>query len=741
LAPGEISQPISITLYAPNREHYTFQTIVKALTNSAPGGYAVEHTLGQTLVNESGTTDTVMVSLNSQPATDVVVAVAVSDESEVSVSPLLLTFTPLDWETPQPVEVQGVDDVDVDGDQRAYLRFAIDPVASDAAFHGAADQILAVVTEDNETAVASVIEHGELGYVLVANSPRVERYDITNEAWLAPIPLPGAPGPATVLHVDDDGMYIAYGKGVYRYDLDGGGRTHLLTLEYDVEGIHSDGDLLIINYSQGNYARLASLSKTTNTVIDTYYKYLHRISGSSIAPELNRIIGRSPGLVYVDYNDDGTFNGEGANRDSGDHPRASRTWIFPNGAKVVDDGGTIYSTDGLEYLNSFGGSLDDIDFLGGDVPIVLSGNTLTAYTQGIQPTGSYTLTYTPSEIFVNPTHVITFTEDIHSTTGVEVGLVALTELNPAPPGLAVDPVGLPYTPDSMELAPDGTMLLYSKSHQSIFRWDTTTQSYGPTIPLIGTAKYMAYSSDTNTAYLVYESGLVRQIDLSVPDPVEEPFVELPGFPVGLSTAGPYVFAVEYLDFKYMHYTFAPDGTLIESVQRYRASGEYVWSDVNQKMYYLRGTSPTDLMWEEINADGTSYEGEAPGGIGGYKDSPLHTNYGFTYPIHVSPDGGVALLGSGIIHDALTLERSTLALANSITDAAWLGDELFTIRSLSGISEIQVWDTTTYGLLRSIQLPGVAHALMLLSGDRMLAVTLDAGGIPVFTVMNGNLETV
>ena len=208
------------------------------------------------------------------------------------------------------------------------------------------------------------------------------------------------------------------------------------------------------------------------------------------------------------------------------------------------------------------------------------------------------------------------------------------------------------------------------------RWNPTTQTYGATIPLVGTPDYMAYSATTNTIYTAYHSGLVRKIDLSAATPSEAPFATLAGSPIGLSTAGQYLFAADGTGAWATHYTFAPDGTKIDAVDWNYYSSEYVWNDANQKMYFFRDdTSPNDILWEEINANGTAYTGEPAGGIRSEMDSPLHDSAGFVHPIRVAPDGSVVVLGSGVIHDAKTLARSTMALANSITDAAWLGGEL------------------------------------------------------------------
>jgi len=583
---------------------------------------------------------------------------------------------------------------------------------------------------------ATVFEHGDIGYFLNANPPRLERYDIPHEAWLSPVLLADSDGGPTAGLVDDDGIYVAYDKAVYRYDADGGGRTHVLNAQDPVIALHSDGNLLFVNHTAGLYARFISVNKTTNTIVDTFENYVDSVRGSSIARGVNRIFGRTQGISpsdisYVAYDDNGNFTGGGASPYHGDYPGASITWVFPNDGKVVDNSGTIYSTSGLTRMASFGSSITDIDFFGDDVPIILSGDKLTAYTSGILPAGSTTLDGSPSEIFVNDTNVITFTPDATLPSGFRAATVPLSELDAPTPGEPVDPVGLPFTPDKIERSADGDVLLYSKTHQSIFRWDPATRSYSATIPLVGTAEFMAYSAVTDTAYLAYESGLINQIRLGAANPAEVPFAILPDNPIGLATCGEYVFAADPSGAWCTHYTFAPDGTLVDSVDWNYYSREYIWSSANQKMYFFRDdTSPNDLLSEEIHADG---------GIGGKMDSPLHTSTGFSHPIRVAPDGSVVVLGSGMIHDATSLARQTLALANSISDAAWLGRQLYTVRGIAGTTQYQRWAEPTYALERTVQTTGNPHALLAIAEDRLLGITIDSRGIPVFTVMNGNLD--
>ncbi len=595
---------------------------------------------------------------------------------------------------------------------------------------------------------ATVMEHGDIGYFLNASADRVERYDILNEQWLAPVDLEGDIGTPTVLNVDDDGLYVAYDKVAYRFKPDGTGRTHLLNAQYRIQAIHTDGNLLFLNHTYGNYARLISINKTTNTVIDTIEDYGDTIFGSSIATDVNRIFGRrlytSPtDITYLTYDDRGNLADQvGSSMYHGHYPTASQTWVFPDGTKVVDDSGTVYLTGGLTWSNSLGSRVDDLDFLGSDFPVILSGNTLTIYSPGLLPAGSITLGHRPTNIFVSDTSVITFTPDTSLESGFRPDVVPLSEFQPAMPGQAVDPTGLAYIPDKLEVTADGVVLLFSKSQQSIFRWDPASQSYLTTIPLVGAPEYMAYSAETNTVYLAYATGLIRKIDLGAPAPVESPFTILPARPTGLSTAGKYLFAVDPSGYGPTHYTFGPDGTLVDSVDWSEYSREFVWSDANQKMYFFRdGISPNDLHWEEIDATGSAYASEPPGGIGNIRESPLHTSDGFLHPIRVAPDGSVVVLGSGVIHDAQTLARNTLALANAITDATWLEGELYTVRNIAGVVQYQHWALPTYEMDRVLQVPGTAHALLTVPGNRLLGITLDSQGVPAFTVMDRNFSVV
>ena len=114
--------------------------------------YAIVQSGNDTTVSESGTSDTLSVSLNAAPNSDVVLVATTSDVDEAVVSMSPITFTPSNWDVPQTITVTGVDDDFADGEQLSIVRFSIDDLLSDSEFHALSDTVIGVHTTDDETA-------------------------------------------------------------------------------------------------------------------------------------------------------------------------------------------------------------------------------------------------------------------------------------------------------------------------------------------------------------------------------------------------------------------------------------------------------------------------------------------------------------------------------------------------------------------------------------------------------------
>jgi len=591
--------------------------------------------------------------------------------------------------------------------------------------------------EDRRVLAASIVEYNNVGYFFESSSPVVARYDIAQSTWLAPITLQNAStGPQTA-HVDANGIYVAFGQTAYRYSNSGTSRTHLINLPSAISAIHSDGNLLFLNYSIDLYARFVSINKNNNTIIDSVENYVYAVAGSSIAPNRNTIYGRSLGispadLTFVTYTDNGRFGvARGDGPYHGDFPGATRTWVFPDESKVVDNAGIVYATSDLTYANRIG-PIQDIDFFESQLPFVLNADEVTAYSRAFLPTGSVTLDAAAIKIFVTGDSVIAFFADAAASNGYRTQSIPIADFKPADPNAPIDPTGLAYVPDWTTVSTQGRVLLLSKEHQSIFRWNPTTLAYDTTIPLQGAPSYITYARESELIYAVYASGMIYKIDLKQANPREVPFYRLPGLPAGLSMAGEFLFAADDAGAWHTHYVISSQGTLMHSRDWNYYSNEYVWNPTNRRMYFFRDdSSPNDLIYETISSTGVL---QVP------VDSPYHDSFGWEHPIRISGDGQSVLLGSGSVFDARTLERRPYGLSNRVTDSLWFAGRWITLRTILDVPQLQEWAGPTYELLQVLQLePGLAHSLHRLTNERMLAVTVPHDGVPAFAILDQQLQ--
>ena len=113
-------------------------------------GFTLDPT-GGLIVSEFGDSDTFTIVLNTQPTSNVTIALTSTDLTEGTVSPASVTFTPGNWNIPQTVTVTGVNDALVDGNQMFFITTA-PAVSADLAYAGLNPPDIDVTNVDNETA-------------------------------------------------------------------------------------------------------------------------------------------------------------------------------------------------------------------------------------------------------------------------------------------------------------------------------------------------------------------------------------------------------------------------------------------------------------------------------------------------------------------------------------------------------------------------------------------------------------
>lgn len=584
----------------------------------------------------------------------------------------------------------------------------------------------------------AVESDGVVHFFFLNGENRIERYDLGASSWLSTINVtPPLGSSMTEGWVDEDGIYLAFEKTLRRYDLDGGNQVHVRNTPFDIQGILSDNNYIIIAYQQSYDRYFSSILKSDNSIVDDADVGFYSSQGYSIDPVNRVIFSRSTGvspsdILRLPYGEDGMFGTQDDSPHHGDYPTGTQTFVFPDGQRVLDSSGTIYSSGTLDYLASFAGSVDDIEFYGGTVPIVLRGDTLIGYSSSILETGRRTMVRSANTIALDGDAILAFYPDSGRAQGIGIIHVRVSDLNPEDPGDPVDPVGALYTPEKIMLGEDGILYLFSRKFQSIFRWDVATRQYLETIPLAVLPKDVTYSAAHEKIYTAIESGEIRVLDPTVSPMTEVPFYNLPDEPLSIDFAGDFVFAVDPSGAWESHYVISETGELLDSEEWRHPSREFEWCETTRKLYFFRdSSSPNDILQISIDENGIMSDDD---------DSPYHGGVGTLIPIRAKPDGSVVLLGSGEIFDGETLERETYNLPQSIVDGEWMSDDvLTTLREYNSQTLVERY-TSNYGVDDYTLLSGTPHRIFPLDNGASLIVVIK-DEVPKFVIVDSNLDVV
>ncbi len=165
--------------------HYTIVTAAASSSDSKYSGMSVDDvsvvnrdddTAGIDIsptsgleTTEAGGSDTFQIVLTSQPTADVKVGLTSSNTSEGIVSLPSVTFTAVNWKTPQTVTVRGVEDAVDDGDV-GYTIFTAPATSNDSKYGGIDAANIAVLNRDDDTAGVEIsrtsgLETTEMGGV------------------------------------------------------------------------------------------------------------------------------------------------------------------------------------------------------------------------------------------------------------------------------------------------------------------------------------------------------------------------------------------------------------------------------------------------------------------------------------------------------------------------------------------------------------------------------------------------
>ncbi|MDB6135151.1 MAG: Immunoglobulin I-set domain protein [Verrucomicrobiales bacterium] len=567
---------------------------------------------------------------------------------------------------------------------------------------------------------------GDVYYFAFSGPARIERFSIPTRTWLSPVAMNA---PATALWVDSDGIYAVEGRSVLRWNPDGGGRTLLSTAGNDILSVATVEDVLI--YFHG--FTTVALNKKTGVLLDAPGDRDGGV-GVSYYPPLNRLFllatpGSSINLGMLDIGPDGKYLESFDSPDGSRYPKGTRTFPFPNAGRVADNTGNVYSTDSLEHLGTLGAAFTDLAFRGPDVPIVLRGGKLFAYTNTLLEAGSFDLGSTAGQrVVVDGTDALVFLTDNGNEHGLSLRTVPLDSLRAPVPELPKDPSGLSFTVDDAFMDQNGTVHLLSKAQSSLFRWSATARKWEDTIPLLGSPSRITHAPDLNSVYLNYRSNQLRLMKL-VPPFTEEFFAKVIGDQGDMAAMGDLVYTTRRAVFEVL----SPLGAVLSNGGD---SGGYtatqcVWDPVRRRVYHFRDRSNgTYLLFETFDATGQkTAQGQA--------DYPSLDG---SKPIRVSADGTLVATATGPIFRASDM-KSVTVLQTSMKDMIWQGNRLLGLEAAGASSSlVQRWDSA-WKRAASVSLAGSPERLFPLDGGQVLVITRTEPGRPVFHILDADLNPV
>ena len=165
------------------------------IIDDEPPGVTVAESGGSTAATEGGATDTYTLTLQSQPTADVTITIMA--DTQVSVNPAVVVFTPLNWNLPRTVTVTAVDDFVAEGLHGGLITH--EAASADPDYHGIGMADVAVAVTDNDAAGVVLVHSGGSTDVIEGGGPDTYTAVLTSEPLADVIVSPLPDGQTTVV--------------------------------------------------------------------------------------------------------------------------------------------------------------------------------------------------------------------------------------------------------------------------------------------------------------------------------------------------------------------------------------------------------------------------------------------------------------------------------------------------------------------------------------------------------------
>jgi len=678
-----------------------------SVSSSEPGDYWVQVTNPAGSIKSSTATVTVVPPPGPNAyAVDGRLTVPVDERLELSATTITEGYSYIQWYK------DGVPIPDA-----THTMYTKDPAAfADAGVYSytIADQYGKSVSPDAEVTIltgnhrwSNFGRQGDIVYILMNAPGRIQRYDLTAEAWLPTVYLTDGKVP-TAMRPTAEGVFIAYDKELVWRPLDLATETAVATSSSTIfRLVVADRYIYFLDGSVLRSRNRATLAAGPDS--NSYGVWeLVETGREAYSAHSGRFIAMRPGNsgpMTLPVSADGVIGERQFGPYFGAFARGTELTLSADESLVFNNNGVVYSNPSLEYRGSLAKAYDDLALLADGDVVALRGKKLSRYHgSGFAPAGEVVLASPGATLFEKNGTLFVF----GPIGNPSVQKVAVAGLVPPAPPVPRSPVKSWVSVDDLFIDANKIVHVVSRSEKGVVRWDPASREFLETLPLRAAPQFSSYAPFVDRLVLNYADGTLSDL-FPAGNLGEQPFTGVPEDNVERDLV-----AMDDLLFLRLYYGGSSYDLALDDLgeSRYFSDSPYgmyarTWLSAQRRLYF--SDQDAHLFRFRNVPIGGNLTG-AGGGFGTGVDGPLRPN----------DEGTLILATNGRIFDADLQQIG--ALGNPVTDGVWTSDSLYTIRIRPDGTRLQKWSRNNFQLVSQIDLAGRPQRVFLVNSSTLVVVT-------------------
>jgi hypothetical protein len=555
----------------------------------------------------------------------------------------------------------------------------------------------------------------DIVYVAFASPSRVERYHLLQERWLDPLVFDKS---ITGFAVDDESLFIAFGKNISTFDLSGQKQQLVITAENEVWNLWASQKWLVVYDGVKNELYVIDREKPGSKPVISNAGASYFFDGIFLESQ-STLFSKPTGTGAArKINADGTLLPEEL-IENGHLTFAGRSAVSPDGLLVASASGGIIDSHDHRLVTTLG-SAEDVAFDKSGQLFSLNGGYVHRHDDRFQSSGRWQLSKPGNRLYISGGSAFVFTSGEYTSDPVSCEKIVLAEstLRRMAQAPLLDPNSTPFAISDAVVDDEGNVLLVAPLQRQVYRWSPSERKFLEGYGLAGMPNYFSYQAGKRTLFFGYADGRVSRVFQN--DGGEVVVLTNSENPKGLcATDSGFALGLGYVNF------YNSDGVETES-QNYTAARYSVWNQVQRKIFGL------DFGFSAFTATEVTPEGKMGSRV--YENNTSIRN--LIPPLRVNAEGTRLITGGGEIWDGNTLKQIA-SLGDHIVDASWLLDQLYSFSRTKAGATIKRWATDYTKVEKSVSLPGTPTRILSLNDGSLLAIH-DVSGKVVLTQLDADL---